>query len=111
MGPVRHQPAAHWLSRGGGSGFQPRLPDVHTNNSDTGGGWRLRLIEAVEEMGGGVFPAAADIESSRDAYADALNEGEAWLSVVIAERFVGQARSYQPQVLGFRPGWKRKLSA
>jgi hypothetical protein len=52
---------------------------------DLGGGWRLRLLEEGEEMGGGVFPLAeyaalAESDKARAdlAYADALEEGEAW---------------------------------
>lgn len=54
---------------------------------DLGGGYRLRLIEGCEEMGGGVFPLAAYADEHDDteqqdiaAYADAYSEGEAWLS-------------------------------
>jgi len=45
-----------------------------------GGGWRLHLTEDGEEVGGGVFPAAADEESSRAAYEDAVAEAEAWFA-------------------------------
>lgn len=37
------------------------------------GGWKLRLIEDGEEIGGGVFPAG------NEGYADALQEGQDWL--------------------------------
>jgi hypothetical protein len=54
--------------------------------ANLGGGYQLRFIENDEEIGGGVFPFAAyneydDAEQqSIAAYADAYNEGEAWLS-------------------------------
>ncbi len=38
------------------------------------GGWKLQLFEDDEEVGGGVFPAGDD------GYADALAEGQDWLS-------------------------------
>lgn len=45
-----------------------------------GGGWRLRLLENGEEVGGGVFPAApADQDQVDAAYADAEEEAYAWL--------------------------------
>ena len=52
--------------------------------AELGGGWRLRLLEGGEEVGGGVFPPDESIEETEEAlsnsYADALDEGEAWLS-------------------------------
>jgi hypothetical protein len=51
----------------------PRGPEV-------GGGWRLRLTEDGEEVGGGVFPASETAESKTDAYADAMDEAEGWLA-------------------------------
>lgn len=58
-----------------------------------GGGWRLRLLENSQEVGGGVFPLAAyrspfpatDDASEREmaeqaAYEDALAEASAWLA-------------------------------
>jgi hypothetical protein len=53
--------------------------------AELGGGWRLRLIEDGEEVGGGVFPlgeydhAGTDEEAARYAYEDALAEAEAWV--------------------------------
>lgn len=60
--------------------------------ADLGGGWRLRLLEGGEEVGGGVFPLsaylsqfpAADEATEREmaekiAYEDALAEASAWL--------------------------------
>ena len=58
--------------------------------ADLGGGWRLRLIEDGEEVGGGVFPlseyATEDNaednaeEAAKWAYEDALAEASAWLA-------------------------------
>ncbi len=62
--------------------------------AELGGGWRLRLIEDGEEVGGGVFPLseyatednaednAADNaeEAAKWAYEDALAEASAWLA-------------------------------
>ena len=57
---------------------------------ELGGGWRLRLIEDGEEVGGGVFPlseyATEDNaednaeEAAKWAYEDALAEASAWLA-------------------------------
>ena len=57
----------------------PRPPEL-------GGGWRLRLLEDGEEVGGGVFPlseyATEDNaeEAAKWAYEDALAEASAWLA-------------------------------
>ena len=51
-----------------------------------GGGWRLRLIENGEEVGGGVFPLSeyATEESAEEAanwaYEVAFAEGSGWLA-------------------------------
>ena len=45
--------------------------------ADKGGGWRLRLLEDNEEVGGGVFPA--DETSSEAAYCDALTDAANWI--------------------------------
>lgn len=58
-----------------------------------GGGWRLRLLERGEEVGGGIFPLSAyltpfpasDDASEREkaekaALEDALSEASAWLA-------------------------------
>jgi hypothetical protein len=58
--------------------IEPRSPEL-------GGGWRLRLLEEEEggheiEMGGGVF--APDVGyTEKDAYAEALEVGEDWLTI------------------------------
>jgi hypothetical protein len=58
--------------------------EIESRSADQGGGWRLRLIEDWEEVGGGVFPPAPDApdaeEGSQQAYAAAQAEGEAWLA-------------------------------
>lgn len=50
---------------------------------DLGGGWRLRLLENGEEVGGGVFPPVEGIEDAKEAlqtaFADAEGEAYAWL--------------------------------
>lgn len=56
--------------------------EIEARPAELGGGWRLRLIENGEEVGGGVFPLAeyADAqEPEKAAYADAQAEGEAWV--------------------------------
>jgi len=53
--------------------IDPRAPEL-------GGGWRLRLIEDGEEVGGGVFPASETGDSKTEAYAEAMVEGEDWLA-------------------------------
>lgn len=49
-----------------------------------GGGWRLRLLEDGEEVGGGVFPPVKEPGITRedalaDAFADAETEAYEWL--------------------------------
>jgi len=44
-----------------------------------GGGWRLRLLENGEEVGGGVFPADQSKTLQDAAYEDAMAEATAWL--------------------------------
>jgi len=70
-----------------------RSYQIEPRPADLGGGWRLRLIEDGEEVGGGVFPLTAylspfpatDDASERDmaekaAYEDALAEASVWLA-------------------------------
>jgi hypothetical protein len=53
--------------------------------ADLGGGWRLRLLEQGEEVGGGAFPlaeytdASTDEEASLCAYEDAQAQADEWL--------------------------------
>jgi hypothetical protein len=50
---------------------------------ELGGGWRLRLLDGSEEVGGGVFPPVEGIEGATDAlqaaFDDAESEAYAWL--------------------------------
>jgi hypothetical protein len=50
---------------------------------EVGGGWRLRLLEGSEEVGGGVFPPVEEIEDAKEAlqaaFDDAEGEAYAWL--------------------------------
>jgi plasmid rolling circle replication initiator protein Rep len=50
--------------------ISPRAPEL-------GGGWRLRLIEDGEEVGGGVFPPVADIEDAEQAFVSAFENAKA----------------------------------
>jgi hypothetical protein len=51
--------------------------------AELGGGWRLRLLESGEEVGGGIFPPDEGIEDTEQAkqvaYDDALSEASEWL--------------------------------
>jgi len=66
--------------------------EIAARPADQGGGWRLRLLERGEEVGGGLFPLdaypslvpATDEASEREqaeqaAYEDAFAEASAWL--------------------------------
>jgi len=48
-----------------------------------GGGWRLRLLEDGQEVGGGVFPPVEGIEDAKEAlqaaFEDAEVEAYTWL--------------------------------
>ena len=48
----------------------PRLVEL-------GGGWRLRLLEDGQEVGGGVFPPVEDIEDATEALQAAHDDAEA----------------------------------
>ncbi len=54
-----------------------RSYDITPRPAELGGGWRLRLLENGEDVGGGVYPPG---DAERAAYGDALQEGEAWAS-------------------------------
>ena len=57
-----------------------RSYQIDPRPAELGGGWRLRLLEEGEEVGGGVFPAKDESEEAADAaYAEALEEAESWL--------------------------------
>ena len=61
--------------------------EIEARDSALGGGWRLRLLEDGEEVGGGVFPLApylsdadGDLLMALDlAHADAEQEARDWL--------------------------------
>lgn len=54
--------------------------EITPRPADLGGGWRLRLFENGEEVGGGVFPAGTSKIAQDAAYADAEAEARAWLA-------------------------------
>jgi hypothetical protein len=53
--------------------------EINPRPAELGGGWKLRLLEDGEEMGGGVFPASTE-EESREAYAAAMETADDWLA-------------------------------
>lgn len=65
---------------------EPYRYEITPHPADLGGGWRLRLIEHGDEVGGGVFPlseyatAANAEEAASYAYEDALAEASAWFA-------------------------------
>lgn len=59
--------------------------EIEPRPLDLGGGWRLRLIEDGEEVGGGIFPLSEYSETDRDeadkmAFTDAQMEGLDWMA-------------------------------
>ena len=60
--------------------------EINPRPTELGGGWRLRLFEDGEEVGGGVFPRSEYVtaenveEAASYAYEDALAEASAWLA-------------------------------
>lgn len=54
--------------------------EIMPRSDHLGGGWRLRLLEDNEEVGGGVFPPVEGIEDAKEALQAAFNdaEGEAY---------------------------------
>ena len=64
----------------------PRSYTIDKRAPELGGGWSLKLFDDDgEEGGGGVFPPAeyatgenSNEEQDREAYADAMGEGEGW---------------------------------
>ena len=65
---------------------EPFRYEIMPRPAALGGGWRLRLLERGEEVGGGVFPLSeyATAENAEEAanyaYEDALAEASAWLA-------------------------------
>lgn len=62
----------------------PYSYQIERRPADVGGGYRLRLFEGSEEVGGGVFPLAEYAPAPADeavlfAYEDALADAAAWL--------------------------------
>jgi hypothetical protein len=53
--------------------------EINPRAAELGGGWKLRLLEDGEEMGGGVFPSSTDEAESREAFAAAQAEADDWL--------------------------------
>lgn len=56
---------------------------IDVRPAELGGGWRLRLLEDGEEVGGGVFPPVEGIEdaeeAAQEAYSDALDVAAEWM--------------------------------
>ncbi len=72
---------------------EPHRYEITPRPVHLGGGWRLRLLERGEEVGGGIFPLSAYLTpfpasddaseremAEKDAREDALSEGSAWLA-------------------------------
>ena len=59
-----------------------RTYQIDPRHAELGGGWNLKLFEGAEEMGGGVFPPVPNTEEPDfdEAYQDALDEGESWIT-------------------------------
>jgi hypothetical protein len=54
--------------------------EIDPRPASLGGGWRLRLLKAGVEVGGGVFPPDGDSKEALDvAHADAMEEAASWL--------------------------------
>ena len=65
---------------------EPFSYEIMPRPANLGGGWRLRLLERGEEVGGGVFPLSEYVtaenaeKAANYAYEDALAEASAWLA-------------------------------
>lgn len=59
-----------------------RRYDIEPRSAKLGGGWSLKLFDGSDEMGGGVFPRVETPDQPHydQAYQDALEEGEQWVS-------------------------------
>lgn len=59
-----------------------RSYQITPRSTDLGGGWNLKLLEDGMEMGGGVFPLVPTPGQPHydQAYQDALDEGENWVT-------------------------------
>ena len=51
--------------------------EINPRPVELGGGWRLRLLEDGQEVGGGVFPPVEDIEDATEALQAAHDDAEA----------------------------------
>jgi hypothetical protein len=52
--------------------------EITARAATIGGGWRLRLLQSGEEVGGGAFPSGSYLDDA-EAYEDALAVASAWL--------------------------------
>lgn len=50
---------------------------IEPRAAELGGGWRLRLIEDGQEVGGGVFPPVDGMETEKEALQAAFDDAEA----------------------------------
>jgi hypothetical protein len=50
--------------------------EINPRPVELGGGWRLRLLEDGQEVGGGVFPPVEDIEDAKEALQAAHDDAE-----------------------------------
>lgn len=59
-----------------------RTYQIEPRPTEIGGGWSLKIYEDGQEMGGGVFPRVETPDQPHydQAYQDALEEGENWIS-------------------------------
>lgn len=46
---------------------------------ELGGGWRLRILENGEEVGGGVFPSSPDDPDGLESHEEAFSTGLEWV--------------------------------
>lgn len=51
--------------------------EITPRPAELGGGWRLRLIENGQEVGGGVFPPVKGMETEKEALQAAFDDAEA----------------------------------
>lgn len=69
--------------------------EITPRPTELGGGWRLRLLEGNEEVGGGVFPPVEGVEDAKEAlqaaFDDAESEAYAWLDSKDASGIDSQA--------------------
>lgn len=56
-----------------------RKIEIRARPADLGGGWRLRLLENGDEVGGGVFPSSPDDPGGLESHEEALATGLAWV--------------------------------